>query len=255
MVVALERGEDIGVAFEGREPVFGEVASAAAGLAAFLDRAGGVPCLQSFETRGTALEFALMQRIGFVISLQCVHPGDELVLCELVGVGTCDQWQQPALMHPIIHDDDFFAVARRELFALEGVAAGDAQGDLRGRAGRTADADPAAYEGAEHREEPAVYVVDGRRIGAVVGDVAVAVEEIVARNTDVVEHDAAVVDAGKTALVAAVRRRHAGHVLALGRADRHDETMHAVALAPGEELGKHRRRGRMFCRTTDVVLA
>ena len=69
----------------------------------------------------------------------------------------------------------------------------------------------------------------GERVRAVGGDVGVLVEQVLPRDADVVELDAAVVDAGQPALVVAVRRRHAGQVVAVVVADRHHEAVHAVA--------------------------
>ena len=74
----------------------------------------------------------------------------------------------------------------------------------RGRAGAAADGDPAADQRAEHGEEPAVRVLDRRRVGPVLGDIGVLVEQVLAGDADVVELDAAVVDAGQPALVVAV---------------------------------------------------
>jgi hypothetical protein len=71
----------------------------------------------------------------------------------------------------------------------------------------------------------------------------------------VVEDDAPVVDTGQTALVPAVGRGDAGKVLAVLVADRHQEAVHAIRLAAGDELGEHRRHRGVLPGVADVVLA
>ena len=58
-VVALEGGEDVGVGLQAGQPVLGQVAGAAARLAARLDGAGGVPGLRGLETGGPGLQLPL----------------------------------------------------------------------------------------------------------------------------------------------------------------------------------------------------
>ena len=99
-------------------------------------------------------------------------------------------------------------------------------------------------------------ILDRRGVGAVLGDVGVLVQQVLPRNADVVELDAAVVDAGQSALVVAVRRRHAGQVVALVVADRHHEAVHAVAFAVrGDQLRENGCHPGGFGGTADVVLA
>src|SRR6202035_3605000 len=104
-----------------------------------------------------------------------------------------------------------------------------------------------------------VGVVDRGAVGAVRCDVAVLVQQIHPRDADVVEHDAAVVDAGQAALVLAVRRRDPGQVVAVGVADRDQYTMHAVvdllAVFGGDQLRENRCHGGRLGGATDVVLA
>jgi len=59
-------------------------------------------------------------------------------------------------------------------------------------------------------------------------NVAVLVQQVDPRNANMVEHDAAVVDAGQATLVVTVRGRHTGEIVALGVADRHQHAVHAV---------------------------
>jgi hypothetical protein len=75
------------------------------------------------------------------------------------------------------------------------------------------------------------------------------------RRPDLVELDPAVVDAGQTALVLAVRRRNAGQVVAVVVADGHHEAVHAVALTFGDQLGEDGSDAGGVRRPADVVLA
>ena len=113
-----------------------------------------------------------------------------------------------------------------ELPALQRISGRDVERHPGRGARAAADGDPAADQRAEHGEEPAAGVLDRRGVGAVRGDVAVLVEQVLPRYADVVEHDAAVVDAGQPALVATVRGGDAGQVVALVVADRHHEAVH-----------------------------
>ncbi|HEY9378626.1 MAG TPA: hypothetical protein VIQ02_16240, partial [Jiangellaceae bacterium] len=88
-----------------------------------------------------------------------------------------------------------------------------------------ADGDPAADQCAQHGEEPAIRVLDRRGVCAVLGHIGVLVQQVLARNADVVELDAPVVDAGQPALVLTVRGGHTRQVVALGVADRHHEAV------------------------------
>jgi hypothetical protein len=76
---------------------------------------------------------------------------------------------------------------------------------------------------------------------------------------DVVELDAAVVDAGQSALVVAVRGGDARQVVALVVTDRHHEAVHAVvdvlAVLGGDQLSENRCHFCCFGCTADVVLA
>ena len=108
---------------------------------------------------------------------------------------------QPALVALVVHDR--FLVDVRggvELAALVAVGHGDLQCDLRGGGGGAVQRHPALDQGAEHGEEAAAGGVDGRGVGAVLGDVAVAVEQVGARDADVGEVQPAVVDAVEPAL-------------------------------------------------------
>ena len=113
-------------------------------------------------------------------------------------------------MHQVVHDQHLAVIAGCfELPALQRIPGRDVECHPCGRARAASDGDTAADQGAQHREEPAAGVLDGRRVRAVLGDVGVLVQQVLAGNADVIELDATVVDAGQPTLVVAVRRRHA----------------------------------------------
>src|SRR6202012_1747636 len=89
--------------------------------------------------------------------------------------------------------------------------------------------------------------------------VDILVQQVHPGNANVVENDAAIVDARQTTLVLTVRRGHTGQVVAVGVADRHQDAMHTVVdlltVFGGEELGEYRCDGGGFGGTADVVLA
>src|SRR5690606_17233729 len=84
--------------------------------------------------------------------------------------------------------------------------------------------------------------------------VAVAVEEVLARNADVVEVQATVVDAVQAALDAVVLAPDAGQELAVVTAQRHEEAVYAVIDAARDQLREHRRRLAVQRRVAEVVL-
>ena len=114
--------------------------------------------------------------------------------------------------------------------------------------------DAALHERAEHREEPAAGARDRGRVGAVLGDVAVAVEQVRARHADVREVEPAVVDAVEPALEPVVLAADAREEAALRVAERHVERVHAVVDALRDELGEDDRRGAVDGRVAEVVL-
>ena len=102
-VVALERGEHVGVGLERGEPVLRQVAGAAARLAALLDGAGRVPGAERLGAGGARLELA-----ADVVSSSAVAgehlvqlAGDDL-LREVQRVGAGQQREQPALVLPVV---------------------------------------------------------------------------------------------------------------------------------------------------------
>ena len=96
-------------------------------------------------------------------------------------------------------------------------------------------------------------MLDG--VGAVLGDLAVAVEQHVARHPHVVEGQPAVVDAVEPGLRAVVPDGDAGHRVAVVVADRHQPGVHAVVLALGDQLGEDDGHPAVLGGVADVVLA
>ena len=256
MVVAFERGEHVGVGPQLDEPVLGQVSRSAAGLPRLLDGPGGMPGVGRLQPGRPRFQLALLLGVGLVDALQIVQRGQQFVLRELQRVGPRDQREQPPLVHQVIHDQHL-AVASGcgKLPTLQRVADRDVQCHPGGGGRAAADGDAAADQGAQHGEEAPALVLDRGGVGAVRCDVGVAVEQVLPRDAHVVEHDASVVHAGQAALVVAVRRRDARHVVAVVVADRHHEAVHAVALAAGDELREDRRHPRGLGGPADVVLA
>ena len=115
-----------------------------------------------------------------------------------------------------------------ELATAQRILRADGQGEAGGRARGGADGDAAADQGAERREEALAGGLDRRGVGAVLLDIAEAIEQVRLRNADVVEDDRAVVDAGQSALGAVIAGRHTREVVALVVANLHDEAVYAV---------------------------
>ena len=104
-VVALEGGEHVGVGLQRVEPVDREVAGAATGLAALLDRPGRVPGAERLRAGGTRLERAPGElRVPLVLDVaeHLVQVGRDALLREVQRVGAGQQREQPALVHAVV---------------------------------------------------------------------------------------------------------------------------------------------------------
>ena len=181
-------------------------------------------------------------------------PGDDL-LREVQGVVLGDEGEQAPLVHAVVEEELLLVrAARLELPAAVGVAGRDGQRDLGRVDAGAADADPALHEGAEHREEAPVGVVDRREVAPLGGHLGELVEQRGARHPEPVEPDAPVVDAVEAHLVAAVLDAYAVHDRAVA-ADLDDEGVHPVGLAVDLELGEDGRELGVGGGVADVVLA
>ena len=179
----------------------------------------------------------------------------EHLVREARGVGRGEQREEPPLVPLVVEDDLFVGVAARgELAALAAVGDRDLEADLRRRDGRAVERDAPLHQRAEHREEPAPRAVDGRRVRAVLGDVAVLVEQVGAGDAHLGEVQPPVVDTVQAALEAVVLAADAGEELAVGVADGHVERVHAVGDALGDQLGEHDRGPAVIGRVAEVVL-
>ncbi len=180
--------------------------------------------------------------------------GDDL-LGEVQRVGAGDQREQPPLVHAVVEEQLLLGVrGRLELAAAYGVLRRDRQRDLARVDAGAAHADPALHEGAEHREEAAVGVVDLALVDTRGRDVGEPVEQRLARHPHAVEADPAVVDAVEPHLAAVVLDVDARAGLAL-LADRHDERVHALGRAADLELREDDRDLGVLRGVADVVLA
>ena len=131
-----------------------------------------------------------------------MHRRDQLVLRELQRVGRGQRRQQRALVREVVEDHD---LAPRpgggELAARVAVPDGDVEGQ-RGRPRRHHPATltrPRTSVPSMVKKRRVSFSI-GLRVGAVRGDVAVAVEQRLARHPHVVEVEPAVVDAGEAGL-------------------------------------------------------
>ena len=185
-----------------------------------------------------------------------MHRGDELLLGEVQRVRRRQGGQQLALVGQVVeHHHLALGAGGAELTAGGAVAQRDLQGDLGGRPGGTADAHPAAHQRAEHGEEPARGVLDGRGVGAVHRHLRVAVEQGVPGHGDVVEGQPSVVDAVEPGLGAVVGDGHPVAVPAVDVADGHQPGVHAVGPPVAEQLREHHRHPAVASGVADVVLA
>ena len=183
VVVALERDVHVEVLVQADQAVLGEEAGAAAGLAGLLDRVEGVPGRQRLERGGEGLEvFALLGGVA-AAGEDAVELAQQLVVREELRVVLGEQRQQAALVLAVVEQHDLVAAGSGvELAALVRVGEGDVQRE-RGAGRRGAvERHAALHERAEHREEAAAGGRDVARVRAVGGDVAVAVEEVLARD-------------------------------------------------------------------------
>ncbi len=104
-------------------------------------------------------------------------------------------------MHQVVQDRHLRPEPwRLERAAVPGIAGRDGQRRPRRCPGATRDADPAADQGAEHREETPVLVLDRGGVAAVLVEVAVAVQQVRPRDPHLVEGQPAVVDSREPAL-------------------------------------------------------
>ena len=255
VVVALERDVDVEVVVKADQAVLGEEARAAAGLAGLLDRVERVPGRQGLERRREGLEvFALLRGVAAARE-HAVELAQQLVVREELGVVLGEQGQQATLVLAVVEQHDLFAAGSGvELAALVGVRERDVQRERGAGGGGAVERHAALDERAEHREEPAAGAGDVARVRAVGRDVAVAVEEVLARDADVIEVQPAVVDAVEAALDAVVLAADAREELAVVVAQRHEEAVHAVVHAAGDELGEDRRGLAVQRGVAEVVL-
>ena len=131
----------------------------------------------------------------------------------------------------------------------------DRQRRLGGADRRAPHAHPSLDERAEHREEPAVGVLDRAAVLALRGDLGVAVEQGVAVDADPVEAQAPVIDAVQAQLLAAIGDLDPGERRAVVGADRDQQRVHAARLAADDQLAEHRRQPPVAGGIADVVLA
>ena len=255
VVVALERDVDVEVGAQPDETVLEEEAGAAAGLARLLKRVQRVPGRQRLERGGEGLEvFAVVIRVGRAAE-DGVELPEELVVREDRRVRGRQAGQQAALVLAVVQQHDLVAAgAGVELAALVRVRDRDVEGDGRRPGCGAVERDATLHERAEHREEAAAGAGDVARVGAVGRDVAVLVEQVGAGHADLVEVQAAVVDAVQPALEPVVLAADAGQEVAVLVAQRHVEAVHAVVDAVGDELREHRRGDAVQRRVAEVVL-
>ena len=247
------------------EPVLRQVALPAARLATGLDGGRGVPGRERLRARGARLELALTLLVDVPArlpgGLDVVEHLDELVLREPQRVGARQARQQLALVGEVVEHHDLVLAARRgELPAGLAVAHGDGLGQRRGAHRAARDADAAADERAEHGEEAAVLALDRARVRAVLGDGAVAVEQVLARHAHAAERQPAVVDAVEPLLVPVVGDLDAREHRAVVVAQRDEDRVHAVPFGRvgrrrRVELHEHRRHPPVAGGVADVVLA
>ena len=159
-------------------------------------------------------------------------------------------------MRPVVEQEDLLlGVGATELAAAKGVANRDRQRRL-GRADRrAADAHPALDQGAEHREEAPVAVLDLAHVLALGRDLGVAVEQGVALDPDRVEPDLAVVDAVEADLRAVVGDPHAVDDVALLVPQGNEQGVDPLALAADDQLREDRGHPPVAGGVADVVLA
>ena len=195
-VVALEGREHVRVGLQRREAAGAQIARAAAGLAAALDRVRRVPGRDRLHARGERLQLAPLTLRRVLVREHGVQVLDEPVLRERQRVRLGQRDQQPPLVRAVVHQQRFLLGAGgAELAPLERAADRDRQRHLRRADRRAADADAALDERPEHREEAPRRVLDRAEVGAVLVHLRELVEQVLARDTHLVEPQAAVVDA------------------------------------------------------------
>ncbi len=257
VVVALERREDVGVGLERCEPVLRQVARTATGLAALLDGAGGVPGAERLGAGRAGLEQPTgLLGVGRLLGLgeHFVQLAGQDLLHEVQGIRAREQRKEPTLVQAVVEQQLLVVLAGRlELAPLQRVLRRDRQRHLGRVDAGAADTYAALHEGAEHREEAAVGVVDLALVAALGRHVGEPVEQGSARHPDAVEPDPPVVDAVEAHLRAVVLDPYAGTHLAL-LADRHHEGVHAFLVAAELELCEDHRQLAVRRGVADVVL-
>ena len=148
-------------------------------------------------------------------------------------------------MGQIVEQNDLAGAPRRlELGPFLGVVQRYRQRDLGSAARSAGHADPALDQRAQHGEEAFGLVLNGSSVGAVGLDLPVSVQQRGSRYPHSGEPQLAVVDAVQPGLETTIGDPNARLGRALGVPDRHQEGMHAVALATGHQLGEHDRQSR-----------
>ncbi len=181
--------------------------------------------------------------------------GDDL-LGEVQRVRPGQQREQPPLVHPVVEQQLLLVGFHRlELPPPHAVPHRDRQRDLRRVDARAADADPALDQGAQHREEAAVRVLDVAGVRAVLGHLREPVEQRRPRHPHAVEPQPAVVDAVEAELEAVVLDPYAGRRRPGPVPDRHHEGVDAPALAQGLQLREQHGHLGVPGGVADVVLA
>ena len=179
---------------------------------------------------------------------------EQLVVRERHRVGGRQTRQQAALVALVVEQHDLaVAGAVGELSTLGGVADGDGQGELAGDGCGTIQRDPALHESSHHGEEAAAGARDRGAVHAVLVDVAVAVEQVGARNANAREVQTPVVDAVEAALEAVVFAADTGEEVP-AVTDRHIERMHTVVHTRDDQLREHHRRLAVLRGIAQVVL-
>ena len=107
-------------------------------------------------------------------------------------------------MLTVLDEALFRAGGSFELAAAVGVADGDVQGGLGGRARCAGYADAAADKRAQHGEEAGILGLDRGGVLTLLIDIGEAVEQVLAWHADVVEAQGAIVHTHQTTLVAMI---------------------------------------------------
>mmetsp|Transcript_10963 Transcript_10963/g.33607 ORF Transcript_10963/g.33607 Transcript_10963/m.33607 type:complete len:301 (+) Transcript_10963:363-1265(+) len=197
---------------------------------------------------------ALLKSTGQNFFLESHTLGKHLSAEPMIGVALGYEGQKTTLHGWIVEECRFFGGPQGELTTRGEIARRDDETQLGQIVASVADVDSRSQQRVHHGHEATTVGREAGAVGAVFGHVTEAVEEVLARDTYLVQPQSAVVNAVRTLLHAHILDVYTGKTAVLFIAQWHHEGMYAVAFAIDDELGEHRGNVAVLCQPADPEL-